>query len=208
MGTNVELRPMGPSAVLVQLADRSPAAVASAIRDELASVIVDVVPAASTVLVRLSPSVVADQRLFDRLATVVDSTTAVHEQRRGRTIEVPVVYDGEDLVEVASTVGLSVSELIFIHGEHPHTAAFCGFSPGFAYLEVADPRLNIPRRSTPRTRVSAGSVALAAGYTAVYPVDSPGGWHVIGHTSLKMWDPSRSGPSLVEPGDHVRFIPT
>ena len=121
-------------------------------------------------------------------------------------IEVEVRYDGEDLESVATAAGLDVDEVVALHSAAEYVVAFCGFAPGFGYLRGLDPRLHLPRRATPRTRVPAGSVAVAAEYTAVYPRPSPGGWHLLGSTDRVMFDPDRSPPALFEPGVHVRFV--
>ena len=119
-----------------------------------------------------------------------------------RDLVLHAIYDGEDLDEVAQTAGLSTDEVIAIHTATTYVVETMGFAPGFGYLSGTDPRLAIPRRSTPRTRVPAGSLAIAAGYTAVYPFDSPGGWHLIGRVAERMFGPSGA---LLELGDRVRF---
>jgi len=121
-------------------------------------------------------------------------------------VEIPVVYDGDDLDDVARATGLEPSDVIARHSGSSFRVDFCGFAPGFGYLRGLDPRLHLPRRATPRTRVPAGSVAIAAEFTAVYPRPSPGGWHLLGSTDRVMFDPDRSPPALFEPGVHVRFV--
>ncbi len=101
---------------------------------------------------------------------------------------------------------MSRQEVVERHTAPTYRCAFCGFAPGFAYLTGLDPALHLPRRPTPRTRVPAGSVAIAAEYAAVYPSASPGGWHLIGHTDATMWDATRDEPALVRPGTLVRFV--
>ena len=126
----------------------------------------------------------------------------------GAQIDVPVCYGGAfgpDLADVAAAAGLSEAEVIALHTGVPYRVYVVGFVPGFPYMAPVDPRIALPRRATPRTRVPAGSVALAAGQTGIYPTDSPGGWHIIGQTRVKPYDPSRSAPFLFQPGDTVRF---
>ena len=123
----------------------------------------------------------------------------------GRLHTIPAVYDGPDLAELAAQTGLSASEIAAAHRQTEYLVAFMGFSPGFAYLTGTDPRLHIPRRPTPRTAVPAGSVALAAGMTAVYPQATPGGWWLVGRTDAVMFDPARREPAVLSPGDRVRF---
>lgn len=207
MDSRVEILPMGPSAVLVSVADRSPVALAAAISAEFHSSVGDVVPAARNVLVRFSEPLQAMPELIARLRLVAASDEQLESAAVGSEVQIPVRYDGEDLVEVAAELGMTVDEVVERHHSVVHRALFCGFAPGFAYLELSDPKLEIPRRVTPRSRVPAGSVAVAAGYTAVYPNESPGGWHLIGRTEIQLWDPSRRSPSLIEPGDLVRFVP-
>jgi KipI family sensor histidine kinase inhibitor len=126
----------------------------------------------------------------------------------GREVEIPVVYDGADLAEVAELSGLTVREVLDRHSSAEYTVAYLGFSPGFGYLTELDPVLRLPRRKTPRTSVPAGSVAIAGPYTAVYPSASPGGWRLLGRTDLVLWDVRRDPPSLLGPGDKVRFVPS
>lgn len=124
----------------------------------------------------------------------------------GRSIEIPTVYDGPDLEEVARLSGLTVGEVVRSHTSREHLAYFLGFMPGFAYCGGLDDRLVAPRLASPRPRVPAGSVAIADGQTSVYPFASPGGWRLIGRTEVRMFDPGRDPPALVAPGDRVRFV--
>jgi KipI family sensor histidine kinase inhibitor len=118
---------------------------------------------------------------------------------------IPVRYDGMDLEAVATATGLSATEVITRHSGRAYSVDLLGFVPGFAYLSELDPSLQLPRRSEPRPRVPAGSVAIAAAQTAVYPLDTPGGWHIIGRTETAMFDPTREPPALLRAGDTVRF---
>jgi len=120
-------------------------------------------------------------------------------------VEVPVTYDGPDLDEVCALTRLTRDRLIALHTGTTLTTAFCGFAPGFGYLSGMPAELHVPRRSSPRTQVAAGSVGLAGEFTGVYPRASPGGWQVIGHTRLALWDASRDPPNLLAPGTRVRF---
>lgn len=121
------------------------------------------------------------------------------------SIEIPVVYDGADLAEVARLAGLSAAEVVEAHTASSWTVAFGGFAPGFSYLVGGDSRLVVPRRESPRTRVPAGSVGLAGEFSGVYPRESPGGWQLIGRTALTMWDTAREQPALLTAGMTVRF---
>lgn len=124
---------------------------------------------------------------------------------RSREHVIPVHYDGADLDTVAAATGLSTKEVIARHTARAYTVDLLGFVPGFAYLSELDPSLHLPRRSDPRPRVPAGSVAIAASQTAVYSLDTPGGWHLIGRTETAMFDPARDPPALLRAGDTVRF---
>jgi KipI family sensor histidine kinase inhibitor len=124
---------------------------------------------------------------------------------RSREHQIPVTYDGADLDAVASATGLTVEQVIARHSGRTYTVDLVGFVPGFAYLSELDASLQLPRRAQPRPRVRRGSVAIAAAQTGVYPLDTPGGWHIIGSTEALMFDPARDPPALLAAGDTVRF---
>jgi KipI family sensor histidine kinase inhibitor len=199
----VRLRPAGPLGVLAEVADletvhRLDAAVRSA---ELPGV-VEVVPGYRTLLVTTSgeAEAAAVRRALPRLEL------PVLRQVRRRVVEVPVVYDGQDLAEVAARTRLSASEVVQRHTAPEYLVAFLGFAPGFPYLVGLDPALHVPRRPTPRTRVPAGSVGLAGPQTGVYPASSPGGWQLIGRTEVVLFDVARQPPALLAAGDRLRFV--
>ncbi|MGV2984918.1 carboxyltransferase domain-containing protein [Microbacterium sp. AGC85] len=164
--------------------------------------IVERIPGARTVLVRFDPLRTSAAALAAVLSvTQVDAAHVPHT----REVTVPVHYDGEDLTEAASLLGVSSEELVNRHLSADWQVAFSGFAPGFGYVVSGDPLFDVPRRSSPRTRVPAGSVALAGAFTGVYPRESPGGWQLIGHTDAVMWDIDRDPPALLSPGALVRF---
>jgi KipI family sensor histidine kinase inhibitor len=161
--------------------------------------VIDVVPAARTVLVMHDGSL--DTSLLSPAAGPLTSPA------ESPTITLDVTYDGDDLPHVAALCGLSVHEVIDAHSAAWYTVAFCGFMPGFSYLLGLPPALHLPRLSTPRSRVPAGSVAIAAEFTGVYPRESPGGWHLLGRTDAPLWDDDREPAALLPPGTTVRFRP-
>lgn len=125
--------------------------------------------------------------------------------------EIPVRYDGEDMVYLAEALGLTVEKIIEIHSNPVYEVLMMGFLPGFPYLSGLDERIHFPRKSVPSMKVKAGSVAIGGGQTGIYPLDSPGGWHVIGHTDMKLFTPKFVGSSepftLLKAGDQLKFIP-
>ncbi|MEO3931507.1 5-oxoprolinase/urea amidolyase family protein [Micrococcaceae bacterium Sec7.4] len=161
----------------------------------------DVLAAAETVLVT-ADSPVSAKRIAARLLRL-DLTAPV--QRDGGLVVIDTVYDGEDLAEVGELTGLGTEGVIAAHTGQIWTVAFAGFAPGFGYMVGENQALEVPRRSSPRTAVPAGSVALAGNYSAVYPRRSPGGWQLIGRTGAKMWDLDREQPALAAPGHRVQF---
>jgi KipI family sensor histidine kinase inhibitor len=170
------------------------------------SAIVDIVPAATTVLVVVDEDIpIAPLR--KALADLLVAENGKVPLSEG-TIEIPVRYDGPDLTAVAEHTGLTTQEIIAAHTGTDWRVAFGGFAPGFAYLSWGDPRLTVPRREEPRTSVAAGSVGLAGDYSAIYPRSSPGGWQLIGHTDVVVFDADRDPPALLQPGMSVRFVET
>jgi len=179
-------------------------ALTAALNEAQISGVLDIVPASRTVLLELAgPRDQAPTRqLLARLP--VDAATAANDDGHSDVV-IDVVYDGADLAEVAELTGLDVPGVIEAHTETPWRCGFGGFAPGFAYLVGGDPRLAVPRRSEPRTKVPAGSVGLAGEFSGVYPRPSPGGWQLIGHTDAVLWDVDRPQPALLMPGMRVQF---
>ena len=191
----MQLRPVGPKAVLVEVESTGHAVSLAtwARARELAS---EVVPGAQTVLL---------DGLLDRegLADVLGRWSP-RDADPGPEVELSVTYDGPDLEDVAEQWGCDVDQAVARHQETEFVAAFCGFAPGFAYLGGLD--AGVRRLATPRTRVPAGSVALADRWCGVYPTPSPGGWRIIGRTDATLWDVDRDPPALLAPGTRVRFV--
>lgn len=196
--------PVNTHSLLVELADldQTLALLESLQRDPIAGVL-ELVPAARTILVSFDPLRLSAEQAVAAMAT---RDVDVRVERASRLIEIPVDYEGEDLAEVAQLLGVSPQEVVQRHTGSEYTVAFTGFAPGFAYLTGGDPLLNVPRRKTPRTRIPAGAVGLAGTFSGVYPQASPGGWQIIGITPEAMWDIDREPPALLQPGDRVRFV--
>jgi KipI family sensor histidine kinase inhibitor len=180
-----------------------------ALRADRPEGVVELVPAARTLLVVFDDREIS----FDAVASAVAGRSDPGEQApaagvddSGDAVEVPVHYDGPDLARVAELTGLDEAEVVTRHTAGSYRSGFCGFAPGFAYLTGLDESLHVPRRDDPRTKVRAGSVGLAAEFTAVYPRDSPGGWQLIGNTDIALWDIDRDPPALLAPGTPVRFV--
>jgi KipI family sensor histidine kinase inhibitor len=200
----------GEAALLVELEQRIDPAVAAR-----ASAIADrwealghgpAVPTYAAVLLRFDPLALEPERAEAAAGRILGEPMKALSFETGRTVEIPTRYDGPDLEDVARASGLSVADVVAAHTGRDHLAYFLGFMPGFAYCGGVDPRLVAPRLPSPRARVPAGSVAIADGQTAVYPVASPGGWRLIGSTDAVAFDPSREPAALIHPGDRVRFV--
>jgi KipI family sensor histidine kinase inhibitor len=195
-------RPAGDAALLLEAEDVA-ARLAVAILTERVAGVVDVVPGARTVLVTIEPGRLELGELAGRL---LDLPLPPDRAGEAALAEIPVVYDGPDLAEVAQLTGLSSDEVVARHAACEYTVGWLGFSPGFGYMTGLDPVLaSVPRLAEPRLRVPAGSVAIAAGLAAVYSSTSPGGWRLLGRTSAVLWDSDRDPPAVLAPGMHVRF---
>ena len=166
--------------------------------------VTDVVPAYTTLAIYFDGTQVSFAAMSELIAPLVRAGDA-SEEGEPALIEIPVTYDGVDLADVAARTGLGVDEVIDRHTRRTYRAYASGFQPGFAYLGDLDEALVLPRRPAPRLRVPRGSVAIAGAQTGVYPLQTPGGWHLIGTTSTVMFDASRNPPALIRPGDMVRF---
>ena len=200
----VRILPVSLTTVLVELGglDEALALFASLQADAIEGV-EELLPAARTLMIRFRPATI---RAPELAARIVGRDLSAKIAPSEHLVEIPVRYDGEDLAEVATLTGLSVEEVIARHVASEFTVAFCGFAPGFGYLVGGDPKLHVPRRRSPRTRIPPGSVALAGMFSGVYPKASPGGWQIIGTTPLEMWDSQREPAALLQPGHRVRFF--
>jgi KipI family sensor histidine kinase inhibitor len=197
----VRVLPCGDAALLVEV-DGLPEvlALADAVRAAPPAGVLDVVPAARTVLLMFEPGI----DLATARKAVLDLPVQPGDAPADReVIEIDVVYDGPDLEEVGELTGMGAEGVVAAHTGTPWRVAFGGFAPGFAYLVGGDARLKVPRRAEPRTSVPAGSVGLAGEFSGIYPRSSPGGWQLIGRTDAVLWDLDRG--ALLQPGGSVRF---
>jgi inhibitor of KinA len=213
--------PMGDQALIIEFGEHIDpalsahiAALAQRLRDSRPMGVLDIVPAYTTLALHYDPATIgAGTSPYEALAETIGTwlkAQSVEASPSGRTIEIPVCYGGafgEDLEALATSRGLSAEEVIAIHSGSAYHVHMLGFVPGFAYLGGLDARLATPRRDTPRPRVPAGSVAIGGEQTGIYPLDTPGGWHIIGRTPLQLFKPDALPPSLLNAGDTVRFVP-
>lgn len=203
---SVELLPTGERAVLAETADLADAlALHRNLEAHPPAGIVDLVPAARTVLVTFDPALIAESAVRAWLEGAAQ-TARTDVEPDGPLVEVPIRYDGADLADTAALLGVSSEDLAARHLAASWTVAFTGFAPGFAYLASPDWTFDVPRLGSPRTRVPAGAVGLAAGFTGAYPRESPGGWRLIGTTDAPLFDPAADPPVLLPPGARVRFV--
>jgi len=165
----------------------------------------ETVPGYASLVVHYDPLILTHAQVADWLSAHLDRAAETASNPR-KTVEVPVSYDGPDLDFVAAHCRLTPAEVIRFHSETQYTVYMMGFTPGFPYLGILPAALRVPRLAAPRPKVPAGSVAIAGEQTGIYPVASPGGWRLLGHTDLALFDPQREPMFLFAPGDTVRFI--
>lgn len=209
--------PAGDSAVLVQFGAAIDARINARVHRLAAGIAQagwagfgEAVPAYTSLLVHYDPLALDYHEAVQRIESFLPFITAEQVESGARLVEIPVVYGGEegpDLEEVATAHQLSAAEVIRLHSQAEYLVYMIGFTPGFPYLGGLNERIATPRRASPRTLVPAGSVGIAGQQTGIYPLASPGGWQIIGRTPLDLFDPRREPPSLLAPGDRVRFVP-
>ncbi|MCH6232021.1 urea amidolyase family protein [Microbacterium sp. CFH 31415] len=201
----MRVRPVGERAFLLETATLDDVlALHAGLEVSRPDGVIDLVPAARTVLVRVDPRAIplsAARTWAERTAAAAEH----HAAGNGSTVEVEVAYDGDDLADTAALLGLTADELVRRHTDAAWTVAFTGFAPGFGYLVSDDWPYDVPRLATPRTRVPAGAVGLAAGFAGAYPRETPGGWRLIGRTAAPLFDPDAASPALLAPGMRVQF---
>jgi len=206
----IRVHPLGDAAVLAELGTRldtalNTRAIALAAALKKRRDVRQAVAGHASVTVQFDPDQVTHEALAAAIRRLATKRPPMEEP--GRLHRIPVVYDGPDLADVAAKVGLSPEQVIEHHARPIYRAFLIGFVPGWAYLGPLPDELVLPRRSVPRTQVPAGSVAIAGHQTGVYPLVSPGGWHLIGRTSVRLFLPDSDPPSLFRAGDRVKFFP-
>ena len=220
----VRLYPLGDAAVVVHFGDvigeethRQVRAFAAYLAKHPFEGLVEYVPAFTTVTVYYDPWVISRKgdlnpytKVTGFLQRMLPYAVGAGKEQAPRLVEVPVLYGGEsgpDLPFVAELNGLSEEEVIALHSGQDYLVYMIGFAPGFPYLGGLNPRLATPRRESPRLEVAAGSVGIGGSQTGIYPLPTPGGWQLIGRTPLALFNPDSASPSLLQAGDHVRFVP-
>lgn len=171
--------------------------------------VTDLIPAFASLLINYDPRVIGYKDLKARIEELLKIEVS-EEASEARVFEIPVCYGGEygpDIANIAENAGLSEQEVIDIHCSKDYLIYMLGFLPGFVYLGGLDERIHTPRLANPRISIPAGSVGIAASQTGIYPLNSPGGWQLLGMTPVKTYDPERETPILVEAGDYIRFVP-
>jgi len=213
--TDLRIAAAGDAALLVELPPRIDAetsgrviGLGQALRERCAAMVRDVVVGYCSLTVYFDPLTIDPAWLEAEIRSLAGHAAPPGPATDRATIDVPVCYGGEygpDLDAVAAFAHATPDEAIALHTDALYRVYVVGFVPGFPYMAPVDPRIAVPRRATPRTKVPAGSVAIAAGQTGIYPSETPGGWHLIGRTHVKPYDALRAEPFLFRPGDGVRF---
>jgi inhibitor of KinA len=218
-GLPAEVTPLGEQAVIVRFPAEISEGTFAAVAGALAALdawrppaVVDIVPAFASILVLFDPLAADPDALRDEVAACVRAA-APRPPGAGRLVRVPVLYDATDaqiapdLAPLAAERGLTVDEVVALHTGARYRCHMLGFRPGFPFLGGLPPALHAPRLATPRPRVPAGAVGIGGGQTGIYPAAGPGGWRLIGRTPLRLFDPDRPAPFLIEAGDRVEFQP-
>ena len=210
----MKIKPLGDSALLISFGEiideeinEKVHALTRAIEKADFEWLVEVVPAYSSLLVVYDPLKVSHAEVEGAIKPLLNAKA---EDFEGRFIEIPVVYGssyGPDIEFVAEHNGLTVDDVVEIHSRQVYRVYFLGFLPGFAYLGGMDERIATPRLEKPRLKVPAGSVGIGGKQTGIYPLESPGGWRLIGRTPLRLFNPEKEPPTLLQPGDKVKFMP-
>jgi len=213
---DIKILTAGDSALLVEFGNeinkeinQKITAVVKIIKEQHIEGIVELIPSFCALVINYDPRVISYDEIKKRVESIFELDIAVGETKK-RVFEIPVCYGGEygpDIENIANNAGLSVEEVIKIHSSRDYLIYMLGFLPGFCYLGGLDERIHTPRLANPRLKINAGSVGIGGSQTGIYPLDSPGGWQLMGMTPVKTYDPDREVPILVEAGDYIRFIP-
>jgi inhibitor of KinA len=211
--TGVRFLPAGDTALTVEFGDRIDRQLNDRVLNLRARLraaaidgVVETVPTFRSLMVHYDPSRIGGSQLTEVIRNLLDKRTTKRSVRR--VWRVPICYEQDcapDLAEVAEQTALTTQEVARRHGAVEYHVYMIGFVPGFPYMGDLPPEIDLPRRREPRTKVPPGSVAIASGMTGIYPIESPGGWHLIGATPIHLFDVGWSRPSLFSPGDTVRF---
>jgi KipI family sensor histidine kinase inhibitor len=213
---NIRILTEGDSSLLVEFGDeicpeinQKISAIVQLLKKQQVEGVVDLIPAFCSLLINYDPRVISFEEISQRVQGILKVDVKAGTRKK-KVYEIPVCYGGAygpDIETIASHAGLSVEEVIRIHASRDYLIYMLGFLPGFCYLGGLDERIHTPRLSNPRIKISAGSVGIGGSQTGIYPLDSPGGWQLMGMTPVKTYDPSRDTPILVEAGDYIRFVP-
>lgn len=213
---NINILTAGDSSILIEFGkeispeiNRKIKATVQLMKEQHIEGVVDVIPAFCSLLINYDPRVISYDEIRERMQKLVKVDAKSGEEKK-KIYEIPVCYGGEygpDIENIAANAGLSVEEVIKIHSSRDYLIYMLGFLPGFCYLGGLDERIHTPRLANPRIKINAGSVGIGGSQTGIYPLDSPGGWQLMGMTPVKTYDPDREVPILVEAGDYIRFVP-
>jgi KipI family sensor histidine kinase inhibitor len=213
---NIRILTEGDSSLLVEFGkeispdiNRSISATVQLMREQHIEGVVDVIPAFCSLLINYDPRVISFEEISERIQGILKLDAKAGEGKK-KVYEIPVCYGGEygpDIENIASHAGLTVEEVIALHSSRDYLIYMLGFLPGFCYLGGLDERIHTPRLANPRIKISAGSVGIGGSQTGIYPLDSPGGWQLMGMTPVKTYDPQRETPILVNAGEYIRFVP-
>lgn len=213
---NIKILTAGDASLLVEFGkeinpdiNRKIAATVQLMREQHIEGVVDVIPSFCALLINYDPRVIGYEEIKSRIKDLLRVEIKAGAERK-KIFEIPVCYGGEfgpDIKTIADHAGLTEEEVIEIHSSRDYLIYMLGFLPGFCYLGGLDERIFTPRLASPRIKIDAGSVGIGGSQTGIYPLDSPGGWQLMGKTPVKTYDPDREVPILVEAGDYIRFVP-
>ena len=213
---NIKILTAGDASLLVEFGkeinpdiNRKIAATVQLMREQHIEGVVDVIPSFCALLINYDPRVIGYEEIKSRIKDLLRLEIKAGEERK-KVFEIPVCYGGEfgpDIATIAEHAGLSEQEVIELHSSRDYLIYMLGFLPGFCYLGGLDERIFTPRLASPRLKIDAGSVGIGGSQTGIYPLDSPGGWQLMGKTPVKTYDPDREVPILFEAGNYIRFVP-